>query len=55
MSVRNAFKHNGQKDGVVMKRNRLLREIKQADVGTSCESNPIFNGMKLSNCQGHRK
>lgn len=55
MSVRDAFKHDGQKDGVAMKRNRLLREIRHADVGTSCEINPIFNRMKLRNCQEHRK
>lgn len=55
MSVRDAFKHDGQKDGVAMKRNRLLREIRHADVGTSCEINSLFNRMKLRNCQEHRK
>lgn len=35
----NAFKHGGRKDGVAIKRNRLLWEIRYAGVATGYESN----------------
>lgn len=49
------FKHDGCKDGVAIKRNRLIGEIRYADTGMGYEISNVFNRMKLKNCQEHRK
>lgn len=41
-----------EKDGVIIKGSKLLREIRDAEVETGCEISYVINRMK---CQEHRR